>query len=212
MKKSLSFILLLLECLVLTACGAKNGMGEKEICESIVLELDIFQKYEDLEILTFEIFDRRTDTEEKIDAMHFLLKAENEIFTYEVEGNIICHLYEQGWMLESMGISSEKSIPHKSDVTQENADMIVKELGYDETIADGRYTDLENGTDYFYYKAKKYPFPYWIEESYVSIKYVFDTENGWYYEENIIDTLAEYWNKEKLCGEWIREDHPQKSI
>lgn len=182
----------------------KLPYSQEKLQEQICQQSEVFQSYQDLKLVSFEITGRRTSIEDGTDSISCKVEAETGDFTYSANIALIYILYDQGWLLDDMIVSDEIYLPLQSTVTQEMADAMAATLDFDEVVADGRQTFLEDGADVFYYQAKEYN-GYWVVESFLMLIYEFDPEQGWVYKEYDFTTDSEHWNLEKLCGTWRTE-------
>ena len=199
------YTFLILIILTMTGCGNKTK-NEEEILADIMLENEVFQTYQDLNVVEFVINDRMTDKNNKTDRVYFLLKVENEDISYELSGHLYYYLYDQGWKLESSAQERECILPLKSDITQEMADTVAEAIASNysswEVTFTNRETILDYYEDHFFYKIIDNSAPYWTEEHILNITYRFDETEGWAYDSYDISEARGYWNEEALCGTW----------
>ena len=206
--KKIVLIIGVLMLLFLTGCGTKFK-SEEEILQDIVFEDEIFQAYGNLEVKTFLITERKSDSENKSDDISFILKANNEDFVYEITGEIYYCLYDQGWVVDNVSRNEKKITPLRSNVTLEMADNIAESF-LDQRdswsfLFESRNTELERGEDIFHYVIEDSSSKYWVNEYDMFIKYIFDEEKGWIYEDFELQQKGGYWNEETLCGTWRTE-------
>ena len=205
MRKCILLACFILEIFMLVGCGVKDKT-EEEILADILVEEEIFSRYIDLEVTEFVIVERRTDKNEKTDVIEFSLQASNEDISFALAGNLYYYLYEQGWKLDMLDETNRVVLPLRSSISQEMANTVAESLTSQyimwEAILNTRNTNLENGTDNFFYIIKDTRNLYWTEEYGLMVNYKFDEVNGWTYDTYSISEIGGHWNKEALCGTW----------
>ncbi len=91
------FLLLIMLC-SLTACG-NSAKSEKEIAIEVSAADSIFLEH-DLELTSYNIEKRQTNTEDKNDLVWLSITGNNGVFEYTADYQAVYVLYNDGWLLE----------------------------------------------------------------------------------------------------------------
>lgn len=205
MKKKKPYILigiiLMVGFTLLTGCSGKRS--EDEIKEDVLSYLSDYLSGISFEEINVQVESREPNNQEKTECVFSSVEAENNSVTYTMETESYYYKGEKGWELEGIDVVSEDYIIKQSEITEEEAEAQYKELYANEpgeySFTD-RETDLENGTDTFYYTRERKQ-GYLTEVYDIALVYTFSLYDGWYFdEENSISELAQYrWDVE---GKW----------
>lgn len=189
MKRSMCFFLLLLGSVFLL-CGCGNTTkSEEEILQDIKNERDVFETY-GLDILNFEITNRKTDTEGKSDVVYCSILAQNSELKYACDYVITYFLYDQGWMVEELYSENTKTIPLYTTVVKEQAiedgkkQLVVLCADYHTSFPFYREeVNLDEGIHKFYFANE-------TKEVQLIVEYTFSIEYGWTLESLNVDTIG----------------------
>lgn len=198
------FLLLgvLLLILSLSACGGKKEKSEKEILADIKLEDYYLSGDYGLEVKSHTIDKRQTNAEDKTDYVWFSLTASNNEFEYYAGYEMMYVLYNDGWRLEDIDIFDQGyEVSDYDSISQDNADLIVAEGGYDDydyLYRENRYNQVD-----FYYTASTL-LNYLKTDYSIRVSYTFRPEFGWgtpKVEEDVSDYHLE------LVGTWKSSEY-----
>lgn len=156
MNKKLLIFLFIILLLGVAGCG-KSTKDKKEILQDLQSECDIFAQ-NNLDIISFEITNRKTNSEGKRDVVYCYIVAQNENMKYLCDYTITYFLYDQGWFIEEILDDNEQFIPLYTSITQSQASEEVEEsliqLSYEYQTSfsfDKEEINLDKSTHLFYF-------------------------------------------------------------
>lgn len=176
MKKQL-WILTILLCVCLSACGGQTiqGKSDSEIAQDIQLNDARFSDY-GLIIESFAEIKRQTNPEDKTDYVWFEVNASNHRLTYRGTYELCYVLYNDGWQVEDFSVTSVDISP-LSYPTEEMASAAMQETYPGCEFLSCDY-DYDKNTVQFLFK--------WAETAYyattvydVTLDYTFHPRDGW---------------------------------
>lgn len=139
--------ILVLLILLLTGCSpAAPGIDK---IKSDVQNQYAVLKERNMTITSFQIEKRQTDVENKRDIVYIALEASGDGFTFNAKMQAVYRLYNEGWLLDYVSSSSAEYMPTRGvDEARPSSEYPNKK--FEMNLLD-RYTDLQNGTDTFYF-------------------------------------------------------------
>lgn len=139
--------ILMLFILLLTGCSPAAPGIEK--IKSDVQNQYAVLKERNMTITNFQIEKRQTDVENKRDIVYIALEASGDGFIFSAKMQAVYRLYNEGWLLDYVSSSSTEYLPTRGvDETRPSSEYSNKK--FEMNLLD-RYTDLQNGTDTFYF-------------------------------------------------------------
>lgn len=200
----LIIIIVILLVILLRGSISKSAVTEKQILGYITEKDDFLSEY-NLDVESYEITERKTDSRAGEDKVKIGLTASNYDFSYMASYKFLFGLYDDGWQLEDWQmIGYSYSANHPEDVSSDEAEQVVYDKMNCDNVEFIDRTDDKNSVTLHY---QAYTDEYYLRKTYdVYVIYEFTPNDLWKNSDFKYEVISK---NPEIVGEWKYE---QKSV